>query len=86
MIYHMKTATVADLRNRFSRVSKWLADGETVQITKRGEAFATLKPARVARGKVTWPDLAARRDRLFPDGPPPGKPISEIVSEGRGDY
>lgn len=36
--------------------------------------------------KVAWPDFEARRQRIFPDGPPPGKPLSEIVDEGRGEY
>lgn len=40
----MKTATVRELRNEFSRLSKWLAAGETVQITKRGKAFARVVP------------------------------------------
>ena len=38
----MKTATVADLRNNFRRVSAWIEHGETVQIIKRGKAFAIL--------------------------------------------
>lgn len=38
----MKTATVADLRNNFRLVSSWLEHGETVQIIKRGRAFAQL--------------------------------------------
>ncbi len=38
----MKTATVADLRNNFRRVSAWIEHGETVQIIKRGRAFAQL--------------------------------------------
>jgi antitoxin (DNA-binding transcriptional repressor) of toxin-antitoxin stability system len=40
----MKTATVRDLRNAFSRVSKWLEAGETVQIVKRGKPFARVVP------------------------------------------
>lgn len=36
--------------------------------------------------KVAWPDFEARRRRIFPGGQPPGKPLSEIVSEGRGEY
>ena len=82
----MRTATVADLRNNFARLSQWLADGESIQITRRGHRFATLKPAANAPQKVEWPDFEARRNRIFPEGPPPGKPISEIVSEGRGKY
>lgn len=35
---------------------------------------------------VEWPDFQARLDRIFPNGPPPGPPLSEIVSEGRGEY
>ena len=41
----MKTATVADLRNHFRRVSAWIENGEAVQIIKRGRAFAQLVPA-----------------------------------------
>lgn len=41
---HMKTATVRELRNDFSRVSKWLEAGETVQVLKRGRPFARVVP------------------------------------------
>jgi antitoxin (DNA-binding transcriptional repressor) of toxin-antitoxin stability system len=40
----MKTATVADLRNHFRRVSAWIENGESVEIVKRGRAFARLSP------------------------------------------
>ena len=40
----MKTATVADLQNHFSRISTWLERGETVRILKRGKNFARLVP------------------------------------------
>jgi len=40
----MKTATVRELRNDFGRVSKWLAEGESVQIIKRGKPFARVVP------------------------------------------
>jgi antitoxin (DNA-binding transcriptional repressor) of toxin-antitoxin stability system len=38
----MRTATVADLRNNFRLISSWIEHGETVQILKRGRAFAQL--------------------------------------------
>jgi antitoxin (DNA-binding transcriptional repressor) of toxin-antitoxin stability system len=44
-IMKQKTATVADLRNNFRRVSTWLENGETVEIVKRGRRFARLVPA-----------------------------------------
>ena len=46
-----KTATVADLRNDFRRVSAWLHNGESVEIIRRGRSFARLTPAAVAPAK-----------------------------------
>ena len=43
-MYHMKTATVRDLRNKFSRISKWVETGEVVQVLKRGKPFARVIP------------------------------------------
>ena len=43
-MYHMKTATVRDLRNNFKRISKWLQTGEVVQVLKRGKPFARVIP------------------------------------------
>jgi antitoxin (DNA-binding transcriptional repressor) of toxin-antitoxin stability system len=43
-MYHMKTANVRELRNHFSKISKWLNAGQTVQIVKRGKAIARLVP------------------------------------------
>jgi len=82
----MKVATVADLRNHFARVSQWIEDGEKVEIRKRGRAFATLAPAAGRKNKkAAWPDLPTRLNKLFPH-PAPGKPASELVSEGRGEW
>ena len=64
----MKTATVRDLSNQFPRVAAWIAEGESVEITKAGKPFARLvppapgkasklvKPAILARLKKTWGD------------------------------
>ena len=40
----MKTATIRDLRNDFARLSKWLDQGETIEIIKRGKHVADLVP------------------------------------------
>jgi antitoxin (DNA-binding transcriptional repressor) of toxin-antitoxin stability system len=67
----MKTATVADLRNNFATVSKWIHAGEAVTITKRGIAFATLAPVR--RKKTAAPiDRTARLRKIFPRDPRKG--------------
>lgn len=80
----MPTATVRDLRNDFARVSHWIANGQDVTITKDGKPFATLSPIQNRQSTAHWPDLAARRRRLFPGGLK-GKPVSEMISEGRGE-
>lgn len=80
----MPTATVRDLRNNFARVSIWIANGESVTVTKDGRPFAKLSPIDAPQKPPTWPDLAARRSRLFPRGMK-GKPLSEIIDEGRGE-
>ena len=79
----MKSATVADLRNQFATVSKWIHDGETVVITKRGRPFATLAPVR-KRGSFPPLDRLARLRRFFPGGPVGGD-AHAIVDYDRGD-
>jgi antitoxin (DNA-binding transcriptional repressor) of toxin-antitoxin stability system len=81
----MKQASVADLRNKFARISKWIEAGETVEITKRGQVFATLKPAVPKRGRVEWPDFDARLRSIWPHGVR-GKSLSEIIDDARGEY
>ena len=82
----MKTATVADLRNNFARISRWIEAGEEVEITKRGKKFARLGPvsSRVGEEKVEWPDRSAWRKRVFPKGSGPTT-AEEIVDYDRGD-
>ena len=60
----MKTATVAELRNEFPKIARWLAAGEVVQITRRGKHIANLQPAdRSEPG--SRPDFAARLNELY---------------------
>jgi antitoxin (DNA-binding transcriptional repressor) of toxin-antitoxin stability system len=61
----MKTATVRDLRNRYTSLLRWISAGEEILITQRGVVIARLSPetARTA-GKVKWADAPeVRRDR-----------------------
>ena len=43
-MYHMKTATVRDLRNNFAKVSRWIRAGEEVTITCRGDVMGRIVP------------------------------------------
>lgn len=79
----MKTATVADLRNNFAELSSWLHDGESVTITKRGRAFATLAPAHT-RKPMPPVNRMDRLRRLFPEGAVKGD-IQAVVDYERGD-
>jgi antitoxin (DNA-binding transcriptional repressor) of toxin-antitoxin stability system len=40
----MKTASVREVRNQFSKISAWLENGETVQILKRGKPVGRIIP------------------------------------------
>lgn len=61
----MRTATVRDLRNRYSQLLAWLAAGEEILITQRGKSIARLTPEPPsARKPVDWSESAAvNRDR-----------------------
>ncbi len=63
----MRTATVADLRNHFRRVSAWLENGETVEIVKRGQVIAQLVPVRRESCRAQKPDIMARLDQQWGD-------------------
>ena len=48
----MKTATVRDLRNRYTSLLRWISAGEEILITRRGVVIARLSP-ETAR-EVNW--------------------------------
>ena len=61
----MKTATVRELRNRYTSLLRWIGAGEEIVITRRGRAIARLvpEPSPVV-DKVNWSaSPAVRRDR-----------------------
>jgi antitoxin (DNA-binding transcriptional repressor) of toxin-antitoxin stability system len=61
----MKTATVRDLRNRYTSLLSWIGAGEEIIITQRGKAVARLIPERAASARrVDWSQSpAVKRDR-----------------------
>lgn len=62
----MKIVALRDLRNKFAKLETWLAEGEPIQIRKRGEPIALLTawPARTMKA-VKKPDFAARRRAIW---------------------
>lgn len=80
----MKTATVADLRNHFPRVFRWIEEGESVEVTKRGKVVARLVPVEPQRRKkLRVPDFLALQREIF-GRKPDQKP--SIVDEERSTY
>ena len=63
----MKTATVADLRNNFRRIAACIENGETVEITKRGQPFAKLSPMAARKRKLVKPDFLAQLKETWGD-------------------
>jgi prevent-host-death family protein len=67
-MYHMKSANVRDVRNRFSTLESWVAKGERVEICKRGKPIAWLVPIPPRKpGHLVKPDFARRRQALWKD-------------------
>ncbi len=82
----MKIASVIDLRNNFATVSRWIYEGESVTIQKRGRAFAILSPVgKKKKEPIAWPDFEERLNRQFPSGPTKGR-AEELVDYLRGEY
>jgi prevent-host-death family protein len=61
----MKTATVRDLRNRYTSLLGWISAGEEIIITQRGKAIARLIPEQDQDTQtVDWSQSpAVKRDR-----------------------
>lgn len=65
-MYHMKRATVRDLRYDFPKVERMLAEGEPIEITKRKQVIGMLTPAN-GHKRVELPDFMARLKKIYGD-------------------
>ena len=59
----MKSATVRDLRYRFSEIESQLRQGETIEICKRKRVLGRLIPVR--QKASIYPDFMARARKIF---------------------
>ncbi len=64
-MYHMRKASVRDLRYRFTEVERLLEQGEKIEITKRKRVIAQLLPARTRSRRR--PDFLARLRSIYGD-------------------
>jgi len=63
-MYHMKNASVRDLRYRFSKIEGMLREGEEIEITKRKQVIARLVPLR-PKEPVKRPNFLERLHGIY---------------------
>ncbi len=74
----MKTATVGEIQKNFGRILKQIKAGEEIAVTRRGKPVAKIT-AIGPKEEIDWPDFHREAIELE------GKPVGEIVIEGRED-
>jgi len=65
-MYHMKQASVRDLRYDFKKIERLLHQGEEVQIIKRRKVIARLVPENT-QSRPPLPDFRARVRAIYGD-------------------
>jgi antitoxin (DNA-binding transcriptional repressor) of toxin-antitoxin stability system len=83
-MYHMRKATVRELRREFKKIERLLQLGEEIQITKRGRLIARLVPEN-EQPPAKLPNFRARMRAIYGDR---GLAVSgaELVSKDRDRY
>jgi antitoxin (DNA-binding transcriptional repressor) of toxin-antitoxin stability system len=83
-MYHMKKASIRDLRYRFPQIEAQLRGGEAIEITRRRRVIARLTPVQPPAAKAS-PDFSAMLREIYGD-----KVFrvsgAELVSKQRGRY
>ena len=65
-MYHMKKASVRDLRFGFKKIERLLLQGEEIQITKRRRVIARLTPES-EHGRAVMPDFLKQLREIYGD-------------------
>ena len=65
-MYHMRKASVRDLRYDFKKIEQFIHQGEEIQITKRRKVIARLVPEN-ATAPVEMPDFLGRIRAIYGD-------------------
>ncbi|MBW1714622.1 MAG: type II toxin-antitoxin system prevent-host-death family antitoxin [Deltaproteobacteria bacterium] len=91
----MQTAGIKEFKNKLSRYLAFVKNGEDVLISERGKVIARVvkeEPEKtslrqalhplIMKGLITFPIKELNRDIPEPVKVP-GKPVSEMVTEGR---
>jgi len=65
-MYHMKKASIRDLRYEFKKIERLLLQGEEVQITRRRRVIARLTPES-EQPRAEMPDFLGRLREIYGD-------------------
>ena len=86
-MFHMKIATVRELRTEFPKVLAWVNAGQEVAITRRRKIVANLVPAGDApRKKPVLPDFDTRLRARFGEKVIPAEVMADILTDNKGRY
>jgi prevent-host-death family protein len=84
----MKTATVRELRNRYTQLLKWIEAGEEIRITRRGVVIARLVPENrdQAPPGIDWTQSAAFALDRLELRPLKAKQSAELLDDNKGPF
>lgn len=81
----MKTTNIRELKHATSTVLSWVAEGETVEITRHNQVVGVIVPPTPKNPKeARRPRFASRLKKMWGDRVLPTTGV-EIVSDGRGE-
>ena len=83
----MKTATVRDLRNRYTSLLSWIGAGEEIVITQKGKVVARLVPAQEAvANEVDWSQSPAVKRNRSAERVPTAKESQALIQDSRSRW
>ena len=85
----MQTVTIREIQHNLAAYVRKVENGENIEIRRRNKVVARLVPAGQSakqRKGCNWGEVALWRRKLWGDKPAPGKPLSAIVYDSRGNH
>lgn len=82
-VSHMRTTTIRELRHSTTTVLGWVAEGESVEVQRRGVPVAVLSPKEHHR-RIVMPDFLARIQAAYGDTLL-ATTATDLISESRGE-
>ena len=83
----MRTATVRDLRNRYSSLLDWIGAGEEIIITRRGKTIARLVPEQAQTSeRVDWSQSPAVKRKRTTATALTAEQASTIIRKASGKW